>query len=127
MPVSYNHFQNAQEEFWKAVLNVFDESEILEFRKFFVPLFYLPDDDVSIYSSSHPLNKYGRNVNTTTNMEALRITILDECESDAYPSNMIRCMFEDTDHPIYEALKEMLSKYKRLGNYLRGDSESDSD
>jgi hypothetical protein len=133
MPITYNHFQNAQEEFWKAVLDCFDESSIVEFRKFLVPLFYLPDEHeyVSVHSSSHPINKYGRNVNTTTNMEALRITITDELDSDdVYPSDLLRYMFEETDHPIYEALAVMIGKYRQLGNYLRGDmtdSESDTD
>jgi hypothetical protein len=126
MPPSYNHFQNAQEEFWKAVLESFEESDITDFRTFFIPLFFIPED-VSVHSSEHPINKYGRNVSISTNMDALRSTITEDFDVDSCPDNLLEYMFEEEDHDIYEALAEMIRKYKELGNYLRNDDSSDSD
>lgn len=127
MPPTYNHFQDAQEEFWKAVLECFEESEITDFRKFFVPLFFLPDD-MSVHSSSHPINKFGSNATISSNMDTLRSTITDDFDTDSCPSNLLQYMFENEDHDIYEALVKMIRRYKELGIYLRGDdSSSDSD
>lgn len=117
---SFNHFQDAQEEFWKVVYERYSESEITEFKKFFVPLFYLPDD-VSVSDSTHPLNIYG--ADNSSNIDRLRTKIVDSY-TDTLPDTLLRRMFEEEDHPIYEALHTMIRKYQELGNYMRN---ADSD
>jgi hypothetical protein len=124
MPTTYNEFQDKQEEFWKAVLEHFEESEIYDFRKFFVPLFYLPGD-VEVSDSSHPVNLYGADRANSENVDQLRSKITDDC--DSCPGQLLSYMFEDEDHAIYEALIAMIRTYKYLGNTLRSSSESSSD
>ena len=123
MPATYNEFQDKQEEFWKAVLEHFEESDIYDFRKFFVSLFYLPDD-VEVDDSSHPVNLYGADRSTSENIDQLRSKITDDC--DSCPGQLLRCMFEEEDHAIYEALNAMIRTYRDMGNTLR-DESSDSD
>ena len=124
MPTTYNEFQDKQEEFWKAVLVHFEESEITDFRKFFVPLFYLPDD-VNVSDSSHPVNLYGADRATSENIDELRTKITSDFPD--CPGQLLRYMFEEEDHAIYEALVAMIRTYRDLGNTLRSESSSDSD
>ena len=124
MPTTYNEFQDKQEEFWKAVQERFEESEIHDFRKFFVPLFYLRED-LDVSDSSNPLNLYGADRATSENIDQLRTKITDDC--DSCPGQLLRYMFEEEDHPIYEALIAMIRTYRDLGNTLRSESSSDSD
>ncbi len=124
MPTTYNHFQDKQEEFWKAVKEHFEESEIYDFRKFFVPLFYLRDD-IEVSDSSNPVNLYGADRSTDENIDQLRTKIADDC--DSCPGQLLRYMFEEEDHVIYEALVAMIRTYRDLGNTLRSSSESSSD
>ena len=123
MPTSYNEFQDKQEEFWKAVLEHFEESDISDFRKFFVPLFYLPDD-VEVSDSSHPVNLYGADRSADENIDQLRTKITDDF--DSCPGQLLRYMFEEEDHDIYEALVAMIRTYKDVGNTLRSSSSSSS-
>jgi hypothetical protein len=115
--VTYNHFQDKQEEFWKTVMDRFEEPDIYEFKKFFAPLFFLPDLDVT--DSTHPVNLYGADRATSENIDTLRTKIVDDCTT--CPQDLLRYMFEETDHPIYEALVAMIRTYKRLGNAMRSD------
>jgi hypothetical protein len=129
MPTTYNDFQDKQEEFWAAVRVHFEESDISNFRKFFVPLFYLPDN-VEVSDSSHPVNLYGADRSTDENVDQLRTKITDGF--DSCPGQLLRYMFEEEDHDIYEALVAMIHTYKQLGNTLRSsnssnESSSDSD
>jgi hypothetical protein len=120
MPTTYNEFQDKQEEFWKAVRERFQESEIIEFNKFFVPLFYIDELSISFYS--HPLNVYGADRATNENIDALRTKITDDYTSG--PVQLLRYMFEEEDHPIYEALFAMISTYKDLGNTVRAEADA---
>ncbi len=124
MPTTYNDFQDKQEEFWAAVREHFENSEIAEFHKFFVPLFYIGELDIS--NSSHPLNLYGADHATSENIDALRTKITDDC--DSCPGQLLRYMFEEEDHAIYEALVAMIRTYRDLGNTMRAAADSsDSD
>jgi hypothetical protein len=120
MPTTYNDFIDKQEEFWAAVRECFEESEYKEFYKFFVPLFYLGELDIS--NSSHPLNLYGANRPTDENINALRIKITDDLNS--CPGQLLRYMFEEEDHPIYLAFVRLINTYKELGNTLRSTESS---
>lgn len=126
MPITYNTFQNKQEEFWKAVNERFSEDELVEFREFFIPLFFFPDS-VSVTSSAHPLNMYGVASGLTDNIDRIRVKIVDECTSPPPPQNLLRYMFEEEDHPIYEAFHTMVRTYMELGNAMRDDADTDSD
>ena len=124
MPTTYNDFQDKQEEFWAAVREHFEISEITAFHKFFVPLFYIGELDIS--NSSHPLNVYGADRATSENIDALRTKITDDC--DSCPGQLLRYMFEEEDHAIYEALVAMIRTYRDLGNTMRAAADSsDSD
>jgi hypothetical protein len=124
MPITYNNFQDKQEEFWKAVSERFEESEIYDFRKFFAPLFFLPGD-VDVNDSSHPVNLYGVDRATSENIDQLRTKITDDCTT--CPGQLLRYMFEEEDHAIFIALKSMIRTYKYVGNTLRSASSSDTD
>ena len=124
MPTTYNDFQDKQEEFWAAVREHFENSEIAAFHKFFVPLFYIGELDIS--NSSHPLNLYGADRATSDNIDALRTKITDDC--DFCPGQLLGYMFEEEDHSIYEALVAMIRTYRDLGNTMRAAADSsDSD
>jgi len=88
--------------------------------KFFVPLFYLGELDIS--NSSHPLNLYGANRPTDENINALRIKITDDLNS--CPGQLLRYMFEEEDHAIYLAFVRLIRTYKELGNTLRSTESS---
>lgn len=123
--ITYNTFQDKQEEFWKAVNERFTEDEQTGFRKFFIPLFFFPES-VTVASSSHPLNIYGAS-GLNDNIDRLRVKIVDECTSPSPPHNLLRYMFEEEDHPIYEAFHTMIRTYMELGNAMRDDLDTDSD
>jgi hypothetical protein len=125
-PVTYNTFQDKQEEFWKTVNDRFSEDEQSGFRTFFIPLFIFPDT-VTVASSSHPLNIYGAAAGLNDNIDRIRVKIMDECTSPAPPQNLLRYMFEEEDHPIYEAFHTMMRTYMELGNSMRDDLDTDSD
>jgi hypothetical protein len=125
MPTTYNDFQDKQEEFWKAVREQFEDSETNRFNKFFVPLFYI--DELNISDSSNPLNLYGADRSITDNIDALRAKITYEMSEDMCPGQLLRYMFEEEDHSIYEALVTMLRTYRDLGNTIRAGSDTDTD
>lgn len=119
MTTTLNEFVDTQEEFWKVVSERYAESEITEFRTFFNPLFYLPDD-MEVTNDAHPINVYGGDRATSENVDKLRQKIVDDC-TVAYPDTLLRYMFEEEDHPIYEAVLAMIRKYRDLGNTLRNE------
>ena len=82
---------------------------------------------MSIHSSNHPLNKYGRSGEIGENTDRLRATITEDFDVSTYPPDLFSYMFVDDDHPIYDALYEMLHKYRELGNYMRSEADTDSD
>jgi F0F1-type ATP synthase gamma subunit len=121
-PPTLNHFLDAQEKFWDTIMEDFEQHEIADFKIFFNKLFYLPDN-VTIHDPMHPLNQYGADSSTNENKDRLRVKITENGES--CPNQLLSSMFEDEDHPIYEALVEMIRKYRDLGNYIRDLSDSD--
>ena len=116
MTTTINDFLDKQEAFWDAVRQDFQEEEIQEFRRFLVPLFYLPDL-TPISDSSHPINLYGADRTNSENIDQLRVKITDDFNS--CPGQLLRYMFEEEDHDIFEALVTMMITYKDLGNTLR--------
>lgn len=124
MPTTYNEFQTKQEEFWAAVRERFEEYEYKEFHTFFIPLFFLPDN-VEVSDVAHPVNLYGADRSTDQNIDALRIKITSDCNS--CPAQLLRYMFEEEDHAIYEALVAMIRTYKLLGNSMRAAADTDTD
>lgn len=124
MPTTYNDFQDKQEEFWAAVRAHFEESDISNFRKFFVPLFYLPDN-VEVSDAAHPVNLYGADRSTDENIDQVRTKIIDDFNS--CPGQLLRYMFEEEDHAIYLSLVTLINTYKELGNTLRTGNENSSD
>jgi hypothetical protein len=134
MPITtYNEFISKQEEFWIAVYESFEHSEICGFKDFFVSLFAL-SDHISLNDNLHPINIYGVNRATSENIDQLRTKITNDYDisNEPLPGDILRYMFEEETHPIYEALVAMIRKYKQYGNTLRtiselSDSNSDSD
>jgi hypothetical protein len=52
------------------------------------------------------------------------VKITDQC--DSCPGQLLRYMFEEEDHAIYELLFAMMITYKNLGNTLRSHHSSNS-